>query len=698
MAELSASERLSNMAWPASLLQSCVSMALGWDKVVGASVRVSGETSVPSVAQALDLQARELDCSYPELNAMLEALGPAVLELPGRGYFAMRACGRGQARLLGPSGEIGLFPVELIAAQLTSPIEGPVAALADEISASLSKSPRARQKARQGLLDAWLRRVRVPGVWTFELPPHRGLLRQLWRDGSVRSFSSAVSLQFLATAALAASWFVLARALLLGYPDQGWMWAWGLCLLSGPVLKAAAGLHQTRFTLGVLRMLRRRLLNGALRAPEELIKKLGLGGAVTRSLEGQSLFASLLGGVGAALSGPFQLLAGSLALIESGGLGVAALLGFWSVVLLLLGLCYARALKQATLSRIELTIDFVEKLVGQRTRQIQQAAGSWHAEEDERLAQYSQHIRGADRLYLTMGIVAGRGWSALGAALLALVGLQAGVAPTAVALMVGGVVLTGGGLSAIAVAFTELAAARVSWSLLAPLLHAGSEGGERSEVETREVSSSDHESVDPLVVQCRNLSFKYDSGSEVLSRLDLLIHRGEKLVLTGQSGSGKSTLLSILGGELSPTSGLVLARGYDRSVLGMDGWRSFVSSAAQMERNRIFPGTLAYNLLMGRTWPAAAEDLQAAEALCHELGLGDLLKRMPSGLQQIVGETGWSLSHGEQARVFMARALLTRADLVLLDESLSALDPESAELCMNAAARHPAAVVVAAHP
>ena len=69
---------------------------------------------------------------------------------------------------------------------------------------------------------------------------------------------------------------------------------------------------------------------------------------------------------------------------------------------------------------------------------------------------------------------------------------------------------------------------------------------------------------------------------------------------------------------------------------------------------------------MGRRWPPQPKDVEAAESICRELGLDDLLSRMPAGLLQMVGETGWQLSHGERSRLFIARALLQEADLVIL--------------------------------
>jgi ATP-binding cassette subfamily B protein len=109
----------------------------------------------------------------------------------------------------------------------------------------------------------------------------------------------------------------------------------------------------------------------------------------------------------------------------------------------------------------------------------------------------------------------------------------------------------------------------------------------------------------------------------------------------------------------------LLLNGLDRHTLG-EGWRQLATGAPQFDENHILTGTLAFNLLMGRRWPETEENLQVAEALCLDLGLGDLLGRMPSGLMQMVGETGWQLSHGERSSVYLARALLQNAQLTCM--------------------------------
>jgi ABC-type multidrug transport system fused ATPase/permease subunit len=100
---------------------------------------------------------------------------------------------------------------------------------------------------------------------------------------------------------------------------------------------------------------------------------------------------------------------------------------------------------------------------------------------------------------------------------------------------------------------------------------------------------------------------------------------------------------------------------------------------------------------MGRQRVLTDTDLREVENICGELGLQDLLKRMPAGVLQMVGETGWQLSHGERSRLYIARALLQAPDLVILDESFAALDPENLRLALECVLRRANALLVIAH-
>ncbi len=201
------------------------------------------------------------------------------------------------------------------------------------------------------------------------------------------------------------------------------------------------------------------------------------------------------------------------------------------------------------------------------------------------------------------------------------------------------------------------------------------------------------------VLEARGLAFRYAlQAAAVLRDASVIVYGGDRLLLEGPSGGGKSTLVALLSGLRTPDSGLLLLRGMDRPTLGPAGWRRRVAAAPQFHQNHVLTGTFAFNLLMGRNWPPSAADLEEADRLCRALGLGDLLDRMPAGLLQMVGETGWQLSHGERSRLFLARALLQGADFVILDESFGALDPQNRALALATTLDEAPSLLVIAHP
>jgi ATP-binding cassette subfamily B protein len=291
-----------------------------------------------------------------------------------------------------------------------------------------------------------------------------------------------------------------------------------------------------------------------------------------------------------------------------------------------------------------------------------------------------------------------RGWLVVALATLVPVAM-AGAPPEQLAVLIGGTLLAYRALRRLVGGLGCLAAAAIAVRLVAPLVRAES----RSEapaspslvLPSRPPGGT---TSDPLAAHVRNVAFRYrPEGEPVLWDCGMKIPHGARLLLDGPSGSGKTTFASILAGLSSPDSGSVLADGLDRRVLGAAGWRSRVVMAPQPHHNYLLSGSLAFNLLMGRRWPARDADLAEAEDLCRELGLGDLLDRMPAGLWQMVGETGWQLSQGERTRVFLARALLQRSNVLVLDESFSALDPENLDRALKCVQRRAPTVLAIAH-
>jgi ATP-binding cassette subfamily B protein len=311
-----------------------------------------------------------------------------------------------------------------------------------------------------------------------------------------------------------------------------------------------------------------------------------------------------------------------------------------------------------------------------------------------------------------------RGWMLVG--LLGLLpGFVSGTASSgALAVALGGMLLANRALAGISDGLAALSRAAVAWRQVAELFRAShqasakepflaaarpanSEASEMAVTTNAPAAGATPEaSALPIarrkVLDASQLSFGYGT-QPVLQGLDLAIYSGDQILLEGPSGGGKSTLASLLVGLRQPDSGLLLLGGLDRHTLGAS-WQQLATEAPQFHENHILSGTLAFNLLMGRNWPASAEELKEAQDICEDLGLGDLLQRMPSGLMQMVGETGWQLSHGERSRIFLARALLQNAELTVLDESFAALDPQTLEHCLRCALKRSKALLVIAHP
>jgi len=272
--------------------------------------------------------------------------------------------------------------------------------------------------------------------------------------------------------------------------------------------------------------------------------------------------------------------------------------------------------------------------------------------------------------------------------------LTADVERGALAVTLGGVLLASRSFRRLALSAAQLTGAAVAWQEVASFFHAASRASEVGSPRT------DPGATEPGVnLEASELLFRYPNRDEaVLSGCDLRIAPGERVLLEGQSGGGKSTLAALLMGLRVPQGGLLLVEGLDRATLGERGWRRRVSGAPQFHENHIVSDTLTFNLLMGRRWPPTAEDVAEADELCRALGLGPLLERMPAGLLQIVGDTGWQLSHGERSRVFIARALLQNPALLILDESFGALDPETLVTAMDCVRERARGLVVIAHP
>ncbi len=655
---------------------------------------------IEQAAARADLQADQQFLALDELDDFLSHAAPALLRLTavdGSPFLAL-AGRRGRFVLaLGPDLRIHRLRADIVRAAVKRPFE---AALEAEIATVLNRMKlkgRARARARAGMMTERLRPVRFRGCWIVGLPPGAKATHAARELGVVRRVLTVATAHIVQYLLFVGSWWLLGRSVLNGTLDRGWLLGWVLLVASMIPLRLLATWNQSLVAVSVGAWLRRRLLRGAFMANRQDIRQRGSGqlfGLVVEAAAVDTL--AVTGGTFAAFA-CIELAIVATVLWMGAGMLPALLLAAWVALSALCAWLYVARRRSWTRERLRMTHHLLECMCGHRTRLVQQPDDDRHQHEDETLAEYIACGTAMDQVQLFMAAFVPRGWLVLGLCALTAAFVQ-GASTTHVAVSIGGVLLAHRALQRLAAGLSSLSGAVIAGAAVGPLVRAASRREPTSLAASLSAPSAGSPGAADAVAVARELTFRYRPGAEpVLHQCSLTIPRNARLLLEGASGAGKTTFGSLLAGLESPESGLVLMGGLDRSTLGADGWRQRVIMAPQAHDNYIVGGSLAFNLLMGRRWPPERADLAEAETICRELGLGDLLDRMPGGLHQAVGETGWQLSQGERVRVFLARALLKKPELLVLDESFGALDPENVDRAARCVEKRAPAMLAIAH-
>ena len=169
-------------------------------------------------------------------------------------------------------------------------------------------------------------------------------------------------------------------------------------------------------------------------------------------------------------------------------------------------------------------------------------------------------------------------------------------------------------------------------------------------------------------IRFEGVSFRYE-GSErtVLTDIDLEVSAGEAIAVVGATGSGKTTLVMLLTRLYDPTAGRITLDGHDLRDLTVNSLRRHVGFA--FEEPSLFSASVRENLLMGKPDATEAEVLGALEVAQASFALD-----LPWGLDTRIGEQGLSLSGGQRQRLALARAIIGRPRILVLDDPLSAVD------------------------
>ncbi|MBR4451247.1 MAG: ABC transporter ATP-binding protein [Clostridia bacterium] len=188
-------------------------------------------------------------------------------------------------------------------------------------------------------------------------------------------------------------------------------------------------------------------------------------------------------------------------------------------------------------------------------------------------------------------------------------------------------------------------------------------------IEDEEIPESGKTCVSDDYIVFDNVSFTYPGASEPsLENISFTVGKGERIGIIGSTGAGKTTLVNLLAGFYRPTSGDIFINGKSVSSYGREELSSIISYAEQ--KAVIFKGTVRSNLLFGNPQATDSEltdALKAAQAY-------EFVSEKPGGLDCITEQRGRNFSGGQRQRLSVARALAAKSDILILDDTSSALD------------------------
>jgi len=174
-----------------------------------------------------------------------------------------------------------------------------------------------------------------------------------------------------------------------------------------------------------------------------------------------------------------------------------------------------------------------------------------------------------------------------------------------------------------------------------------------------------------------DVHFAFDGGKRpVLQGTTFTIRPGERVALVGATGQGKTTIVNLILGFLQPDQGRIRVNENSLSEVDLEQWRRHIAWVGQQPV--LFSGTVEDNIRLARPGAGDAE-IEAAARAARVL---EFTRRLPQGLDTVVGEQGFGLSRGQAQRLALARAFLKDAPLVLLDEPTAGLDSENEALVL----------------
>ena len=175
-------------------------------------------------------------------------------------------------------------------------------------------------------------------------------------------------------------------------------------------------------------------------------------------------------------------------------------------------------------------------------------------------------------------------------------------------------------------------------------------------------------------IELQGVNFSYNETAHILKDTSFTIEKGEMTAIIGTSGAGKTTLVDLMLRIYDPVKGRILVDGVDLRELDLASWRRSIGVVSQDVF--LFNDTIAGNIALER--PGA--NMESIVAAARQAYAHDFIQELPEEYETQVGDRGWNLSGGQRQRIALARAILKKPDILILDEATSSLDSESEQL------------------
>jgi ATP-binding cassette, subfamily B, bacterial len=505
---------------------------------------------VSALVQQCGLRGESKQASYSAMPELLGA-GPSLLQVnfeKGARVLAIHGLeaalggwigeengarlGNGEIEIISPDGGVIRTTVANLRTALANELERKISEDVAPLFGELSIENNCRQEILRQVYEKRLGEERIAEVWKLDVPISAGITEHARRAGAWRHLAAFLATYGIEYGLWIVSWVLVGRWALEGRLDTGWLVAWALLLLTIIPIHMMSRWEQTKFAVSGAAVVMRQLLEGTFKLLPEEVRYGGVGQMIAQVLDSQALQSLALSGAITGLVAIFEITASAVLLATVAKSGVSALLlVIWAGLSAALAFAFHQRRHEWTDARLDMTGDLVERMVGHRTRVVQQERQFWHDGEDAELCSYVEKSKRMDRLGIIFVAVVPRGWLLVGIAAIAPGFIYATQSTGILAAQLGAVMLAYGALQKLSLALADISGAEIAWEHSRDLLVAA----DRTEAAgDPAIAVAANAAPSGRLLEMRNVTYRYPRrNADAVQRAFVEIEPGDRILLHG---------------------------------------------------------------------------------------------------------------------------------------------------------------------